>query len=778
MTRGIFLMTRGVVALVVGLALLWWQPPMRAASVCTAGTAAAFRACVADPALAVGDIVMTTGGASRATYDTAGTPFDLPLIPNGTCNGGAFVTIRPDTLAQDVPAADTRVTATNAAHFPLLIDSTGSQPVIRMLIGAGTGCWKLEGLKIEAQGSGASQSSQVVQIGSDASNNQATVSTDNPNHIQLRHLYIDCTASCGRGVKGEGRDIVMHDSIVKNIVSNSVQSHGYGEVNTTGPLDLQNNEFEASGEGALFGGSDPAIGLATRIANVTIRYNWFHKNPTWQSNSPANYVNCNNFEIKNGEDFTIEYNKFETSFDDCQSGGSVLITGLNDSGKCTACTIQRVTFRNNVIHSASVAIQIAGQLGYNRFDRSACNLAGPGIDTTDAFVWVVTGPGNNVWSDTSNFGDVNIGLHVTLSGGTASLAPTTRLITDIGDSSATAGSGVTLVQRRITVDGAALPVGTGMTMTFETHTKYAANAQCSTSTPASDIAISQTLIYDITASWGSQAWGCIQTGAHPLNLTFDHITCDANKLSYWEFPDVVVDPVTGLSVKNSLFNATLYGMHSAAGGGKTSLDAAYPGGYTWNKNVVAWTADAAYSFPADTTLLSRAALLAEWTSTTPGSENYQLKVGSAYRLAGTDGLDIGVSDWTAVNTALAVSNDGYTVGSTPPTPPPPDPGVPVRPFRVACADTPPIGSSIVKRGTRTLAFCAEPLQTVTNWETRVDGRKRAVKYQSDKSADRFGLAFFHAKTSMTEGHHAITIAPMFGNQVGPTSDPFLVTVTH
>lgn len=766
----LFYTKRVLLTLFVGLALLWWQPPMRAVSVCTAGTASAFRACVADSALAVGDIVMLTGGASRATYDTAGTPFDLPLIPNGTCNGGAFVTIRPDTLGVDVPADDTRVTATNAAHFPLLIDSTGTQPVIRMLIGAGTGCWKLEGLKIEEQGSGISQVAQTIQIGSDTSNNQATVSTDNPNHIQLRHLYIDCTASCGRGIKGEGRDIVLRDSMIKNIVSNSVQSHGYGEVNTTGPLDIQNTEIEASGEGVLFGGSDPAIGLTTRIANVTFRYNWVHKQTSWQSNSPANYVNCNAFEIKNGEDFTIEGNTFEDSWDDCQSGALVLFTPLNDSGKCVACVVQRITFRNNVVRHGSIGIQMAGRLGYNRFDRSGCDGAGPGMDTTDAYVETTGGhTQNEVWSETSNFGDVNIGLHVTLSGGTASLSSTTRTITAIGDSSP-GGAFITLYQKRITVDGAALPVGTGMTMALESHTTYAAGANCSFSALATDIAISQTLIYDIDPTWGSQAWGCVQTGQGPANVSFDHVTCDANKSTYWDIPDLpALVTGTGLGVTNSIFGSIDYGLFSSFGCCKTLLDAAYPSSYTWSTNVVS---PDGLTYPSGTAQLTRSALRSEFTSTTPGSENFQLKVGSAYRSAGLDGQDIGVSDWTAINIALGVSADGYTVGGgvTPPAPP-------VRfPIRVACADLPPIGNHTIEPGTRTIAFCAPPADT--KWATRVDGRKRTVTYKTDGKVYDDGLRFFSAKSSFSKaGTHTLTIRPMIGTrEVGPVPIPFLVTV--
>jgi hypothetical protein len=135
--------------------------------------------------------------------------------------------------------------------------------------------------------------------------------------------------------------------------------------NSPGPVKLDNNYLEGSGENVLFGGADPAIPNLV-ASDIEIRRNWFRKPDAWRDSTGFNpWTEKNILELKSARRVLIEGNVFEGSWPDGQTGYAVWFKSANQSGKCDRCGTSDVVFRWNVIRHATAGIAVTRGEAYS-----------------------------------------------------------------------------------------------------------------------------------------------------------------------------------------------------------------------------------------------------------------------------------------------------------------------------------------------------------------------------------------------------------------------------
>ena len=190
-----------------------------------------------------------------------------------------------------------------------------------------------------------------------------------PNHIIFDRCYIhgNDTSNNVHGVVLDGNYVAIVNSEISNIRSRGQESHGILQVNSVGPLVINNNFIEAAGINILFGGGVPVI-AGTVPRNIIIKQNHLSKKLKWRWDSP-NYdgqSNCvkNLFEIKNASIVLLEGNILENSWADClgQKGWAVALRSMygavgqaDDSTQCN-----NVTVRNNIIRNCAMGFCFDG----------------------------------------------------------------------------------------------------------------------------------------------------------------------------------------------------------------------------------------------------------------------------------------------------------------------------------------------------------------------------------------------------------------------------------
>jgi len=125
--------------------------------------------------------------------------------------------------------------------------------------------------------------------------------------------------------------------------------------NAPGPIIIENNYLEASGENLMVGGLDLRIpGLIP--SDITIRKNYFYKPLAWKGVWSVK----NLFELKTGQRVLIEDNVFENNWIDAQAGIAIQFTPRNQDGGNPQSTVADVVFQNNVIKGVPSGFSILG----------------------------------------------------------------------------------------------------------------------------------------------------------------------------------------------------------------------------------------------------------------------------------------------------------------------------------------------------------------------------------------------------------------------------------
>jgi hypothetical protein len=196
--------------------------------------------------------------------------FVLPVF-----SGTTVVTVRTDLADAEVPGANQRVTPATASRFAKIV-SPNTAPSLRTAPGAHH--WRVMLIDFPSTKDGFGD---IIAIG-DGSSAQSQLSQV-PYEITIDRVYVHGDALKGqkRGIALNGRLVAIRNSYISDIKAVGVDTQAIGGWNGPGPLSIENNYLEASGEGFLLGGSDPPIdNLVTE--DVLIRYNHMTRPMSWR----------------------------------------------------------------------------------------------------------------------------------------------------------------------------------------------------------------------------------------------------------------------------------------------------------------------------------------------------------------------------------------------------------------------------------------------------------------------------------------------------------------
>jgi hypothetical protein len=306
------------------------------------------------------DVRLVRAGENlQAVLDAARAGDEIRLEPGATFSGhfvlpvfdgDAQATLRTDLPDAALPAANERVTPASASRFARIVSPDG-KAAIRTAPGAHD--WRLLALELPGTRRGAGD---IVQIGDGTAAQADPVQV--PHDILLDRLYIHGDPELGqkRGVALNGRAVTIRNCHISDIKAAGVDAQAIAGWNGPGPFTIENNYLEASGEGFLLGGGDPAIqGLVP--SDVVVRYNHIARPMAWRG---AAWQVKNLFELKNARRVRIEWNLMENNWLAAQPGYAVLFTPRNQGGRCPWCVVEDVEFAYNVVRNTSAGVNILG----------------------------------------------------------------------------------------------------------------------------------------------------------------------------------------------------------------------------------------------------------------------------------------------------------------------------------------------------------------------------------------------------------------------------------
>lgn len=285
---------------------------------------------------------------------TAGQTFTETLVLDYKGCSGTYITIQSSALAS-LPAAGNRVALADASDMPLIRSgSAGATRVIETVSGANpSSYYKLIGLNI-ARHNSTSQQTTLVQLG--ATGSTQDTEAEMPSNITIDRCLIQGAdnAYTRRGVQMDVRDSEVINSYIYNFYENGSDSQAIAAWNGGENILIANNFLEGASENLLVGGSDPSISNFVPN-NWTVEHNHFFKNPDWRGDSPDKQVKFI-FELKNAQNFTIQYNIFENNWAEAENGRGIHFSNRNQDGSAPWSTVRDITFRYNIVKNVAAAM--------------------------------------------------------------------------------------------------------------------------------------------------------------------------------------------------------------------------------------------------------------------------------------------------------------------------------------------------------------------------------------------------------------------------------------
>jgi len=262
--------------------------------------------------------------------------FVLPRKP-----GDGWITIRSD--AALAPSGN-RMTPTAARKLAKIVTAK-AEPALRVEDGASG--WRLVGLEVGAA-PGLTVTYTLVSFGDGDETSLAQV----PRRLVLDRSYVHGhdLLDVRRGVGLQCADCAVVDSWISDIHSAFDAAAVWGW-NGPGPMLIENNRLEGSGENVMFGGADPRI-PGVQPADITIRHNHIIKPLAWK----GRWLAKNLVEFKSGVRVLMEGNVLENSWPDGQAGFAAVWWSTDQYGSAPWVTTCDITFRNNRIDNVSGGI--------------------------------------------------------------------------------------------------------------------------------------------------------------------------------------------------------------------------------------------------------------------------------------------------------------------------------------------------------------------------------------------------------------------------------------
>jgi hypothetical protein len=219
--------------------------------------------------------------------------------------------------------------------------------------------YTFSGLEITAPNDTACASYGLVVIG--AYTQGKIVPADMPYRFTFSHCYIhgaNADQEIGRGISMVGNDLTVNDSTLSEIHSTFIESNTIYGCTMDGNWKIENNDLQAAGETLFICGSDGQIFMPSP-KNITIRYNYIHKDPVWRDYKKKGggpYIMKNLLEFKSADGAVIDSNVFEYSWQQSQQGYAMVFTpryladGLH--------TVKNISVTNNVIRHVAMGFAI------------------------------------------------------------------------------------------------------------------------------------------------------------------------------------------------------------------------------------------------------------------------------------------------------------------------------------------------------------------------------------------------------------------------------------
>lgn len=259
-------------------------------------------------------------------------------------NGGGTVVLRSATIPV---AARTRITPSQAGTLATL-RATSVYPALEVDDGA-TG-WRVIGVRM-LLADNAVDNYGIVTIGSGS---QTSVDQF-PRDIVLDRVVVQgsSTGNTSRCVSMNGNSLAVVDSWLMECHARGRDAQAVGGWTGQGPLLIENNHLEGSGQGIMFGGSDPRVSGVTP-SDITIRRNHIFKPLNWAGRWTVKAA----FEIKHAQRLLFEANVIENHWADAQTGFAVLMQAGTQDNIAPWSKVRDVTFRRNIIRNSRSGINI------------------------------------------------------------------------------------------------------------------------------------------------------------------------------------------------------------------------------------------------------------------------------------------------------------------------------------------------------------------------------------------------------------------------------------
>jgi hypothetical protein len=311
----------------------------------------------------------------NASCDPNGTVLQLPrgsidteaiALPYKSCAIGKWIIIT--TADVSLPPQGTRLDPSIfAGQIARLTQSTSGESTIQTQRNSPANHYWLAGLEVE-------QTAPIVYMTIDIGA-YASARDQLPNNIVIDRCYVH-----GKATNDVQRDILLNGSNLAVVDSYVSEGHWAGEDaqaistwNGSGPLRINNNFLEGSGENVLIGG---AVALPELVpSDIEIRANYFHKPLSWRKADPSYggipWTVKNLLELKNAQRVLVDGNVLENNWTMAQTGTAVLFTPRAEYGKMPWDVVQDITFTHNIVRHAAGAFDM---LGIDNTDKTTAGI--------------------------------------------------------------------------------------------------------------------------------------------------------------------------------------------------------------------------------------------------------------------------------------------------------------------------------------------------------------------------------------------------------------------
>lgn len=275
-----------------------------------------------------------------ATGTTCTGPYKLPSHTGGT----GWILIKGPNYAS-LPASGTRVKLSDAALMPQI--KYGDDNVAHVgTFSAQTGAQRYRIIGIESVEDAAFSPNWAF----------ITMGYNNQNALNTGYIIVDrciirdrvANHESLRGIYGEAElgNTALIDSYIAGIkdIGNDNDTQAWLTISNPGPILVQNNFLESSGENLMLGGGTP-VSSAVLPRDVTIRLNTFSKNPAWWG--VGNSLVKTLLELKLGVRVLVEGNDFlDMPWND--GGYTFRLTVRNENSSGTFADVSDLTIRYNL----------------------------------------------------------------------------------------------------------------------------------------------------------------------------------------------------------------------------------------------------------------------------------------------------------------------------------------------------------------------------------------------------------------------------------------------